>query len=128
MTKRRASAKLLALKGAYKKNPQRENKAEPIVNCLEDTDIPDMLDEEERDIFKALMSYMPEGVYTLAEIPLLPLTARLQAQCNRAWDDFPASKMGHLLRCLSLLGMSLGDRTKLVEPSRLKLNKFDDYP
>lgn len=125
MTKQRKSARVLALQGAYKKNPQRENKAEPEVQGLTDADIPEKLSDDERAIFKLLMSYMPEGVYTVAEIPILTLTSRLQAQCDNDWDNFPASKIGHLTRCLSLLGMSPGDRTKLVQPNKAKRNKFD---
>lgn len=127
MTKQRKSARILALQGAYKKNPQRENKAEPEVQILSDSDIPEMLSDYERGIFKKLMSYMPNGVYTVAEIPLLTLACRLQAQCDLDWENFPATKIGHLSRCLSLLGMTPGDRTKLVQPNKAKPNKFDDF-
>ncbi len=124
MTKHRVSSRIQALQAGYKKNPARENKQEPEIESLSELDTPKRLSDNEASCFNALLGTMPPGVYTKAEIPLLELTARLMSESQLDWEGFSSAKVGHLYRCLSLLGLSPGDRTKLVDPAKYKKNKF----
>lgn len=127
MTRQRKSARILALTGSYKKDPQRKNHQEPELKVLSVSDVPEKLGDYERDCFVELMGTMPAGVFTIGEIPMLELTSRLLAQSRTDWDNFPPAKIGHLTSCLSKLGLTPGDRTKLVQPTKKRPNKFDEF-
>ena len=126
MPRTKKSARILELTGAYKKNPQRKNHNEPVVESLTEADIPAGLNPQERDAFKRLMDYMPPGVYTVAEIPLLTMAARYQTQFDNDPEEFPASKASLLTKCLIHLGMTPGGRSKLTVPKAGEKNKFDE--
>jgi|14_taG_2_1085336.scaffolds.fasta_scaffold04542_6 hypothetical protein len=125
MSKPKKSARILELQGAYKKDPQRKNHDEPEVKPLTVADVPALLTEHERECFIKLMSVMPAGVYSVAEIPMLELAAKLQSESQLNWAEFPAPKMGHLIKVLCQLGMTPGERTRLVQPKVKPGNKFD---
>ena len=126
MPRVKKSARILELTGAYKKHPERKNKDEPEVRGLTSKDVPKDLSSHEKKVFKRLVGYMPPGVYTVAEIPLLSLVARLQSEMEINYEEFTAAKMGHLMKGIIQLGMTPGERSKLVQPKAPTKGKFED--
>ena len=120
------SARVLKLEGAYKKNPNRENKREPETRALNYTDIPSELNNEEGLVFRRFMDCMPEGVYTVSDISVLTMAAKLQYESETIWEDFTVPRMTMLMKCLIQLGMTPVERSKLTVPKSKAKNIFDD--
>ncbi len=126
MGRPRKSARVLELTGSYKKDPQRKNDEAPEVKAITAADAPTNMLAGPRRCFEELIGRMPEGVFTVAEVPMLEVAAELLFEARQCWAEFPAAKLGQLKSIYCQLGMTPGERTKLIAPGKPKGNKFDE--
>ncbi len=111
--------------GSYKKNPNRENKNEPIVKeplskC------PNHLEIDEKKMWMKIKKEAPNKVLTQADSVALELAAILFAQFRREKTEMPNSKIVTLMNLLGQFGMNPSARSKLSIPQDDKsTNEFD---
>lgn len=73
-----------------------------------------------------LVSIIAPGVAMCCDAPLMALTARLMARM--ADETITDSQMATLLRCLSQLGMTPADRSRIVaQHTKTTRGKFDKF-
>ena len=100
-------------KGSFEKNPQRRRNGEPKPKAGIGP-APKHLDEHEREVWDELIDMALPGVLGDVDRVLVELTARLVAKMRREPDSFTGTDKGHLISCLSRMGMTPSDRTKLA--------------
>ena len=125
----RKPTKVHELSGAYKRNPQRRPKNEPQPEGKFDPEPPRHLMHLEKECWRQLVAAIPPQVATTADTMLIEQTSILMAM-SRIGSVVPmkSSDRGLLLRCLSQLGCTPVDRSKIIVPDAPKgENAFSRY-
>lgn len=120
MPRPRTPTPILELRGAFDKNPNRRRPSEPKPEPLGDP--PDHLHDQARQAWVEIVSVSPAGVLGSMDRPLLEIASNLLA----AHRNNPSETKGLsiLISCLSKLGMSPTDRSKVVVVEDEKPNKW----
>jgi hypothetical protein len=113
------------LKGADKKNPQRYRNEVPKNSNPVGLAPEDMTPEQQKCYFE-LTSYAIPNVLTQADSTIVELAASLLAEFRKDRSKFPANKIGHLMSCLTHLGMTPSARTKLNVSKEKPKNPYSD--
>jgi hypothetical protein len=114
------------IKGATRQNPQRYRKEVPAVEQPLGK-APERLNAEEKATWFELSSLAPTGVLRGSDRVMLEVAAVLLVKWRADPDDFPSSKMTHLIGILARLGMSPADRQKLGTEKPPEGNPFDEF-
>ena len=126
MPRPRTPTKVLELKGAFEKNPQRKREGEP-VPVGEVAPPPTHLNAREQRVYIELVEAAPPGVLTSADTQVVSIAARLEAEWRRDGSKFPAGKIGQLVKALAQMGMTPADRSKISLGKPEEAGKFDDF-
>lgn len=126
MSRPRTPTKILELRGAFDKNPNRRRDEEPQPSA-EIGPPPNHLTARERRVYIELVEAAPPGVLTNADQHMVIVAARLEAEYRHRPEDFPTAKIGMLLKSLSSLGFSPSDRSKVHVRKPKDPGKFDDF-
>lgn len=128
MSRPRTATKILQLRGAFKKNPDRakERENEPVVKNAISKTPPRHLSESEKKVWRELVKSCPAGVATTADSQTMELAVVLMNEFRTDRSDFNAAKISALKNLLGLFGMNPSDRTKLSVEQPKKENEFDD--
>jgi hypothetical protein len=112
MARPRQPTEVLALRGAFIKDPQRkrppEAKAAPLAGA------PAYLATDEASLWHELVSNAPRGVLTTADGPTLEMVARLMAKFRKDW--LTGAEFAILKGCLTELGWTPASRSKVLAP------------
>jgi len=123
MPAQRKPSKVLEITGAYAKNPQRRNDAEPEGNGAFPELPPDHLDELEKTYWREIVDMVPAGVLTGSDTLAVEILTKLLTQFRTDYGRFTTSKLSRMSLEMGRLGLSPSDRTKL-EIEKPKGNKF----
>jgi phage terminase small subunit len=113
MARPRKPTAVLELTGAFKKDPQRrrENEPKPSGPLGEE---PLHFDEELKAIWRELVVMVPAGVLTISDRWLVELACRTMQQVRKG--TALAAERNLLLSCLSRMGLTPADRSKIAVP------------
>lgn len=107
----RVPTKVLELRGAFKKNPQRTRKEIPGLQELGNP--PDHLDDASRAVWIELVESSPAGVLTASDRQALEICSVLLAQFRADPAGFIPARLAQLGRALSVLGRTPVDRSRI---------------
>ncbi len=126
MARPRTATKVLELKGAFAKDPQRKRTEEPEPTVALPESAPDHLTPEAQACWLELKRIAPEGVLFESDGPSVELCANLLAEYRQDPVAFPSNRLGHLRAAINALGMNPGERSKIVVPKKGKEPVFGD--
>lgn len=113
------------LKGSFDKNPQRRRKGEPKPKSGIGP-APSHLGEYEQRVWDELVGIALPGVLGDVDRWAVEMAVRLMAEMRASPETFTAGKYGHLISCLSRMGMTPSDRTKLAVQGKSDDEGWDD--
>lgn len=120
----RKPTETLQLSGAFKKDPKRtrglgpksdRELGEPPAYCTVDVQL----------IWAEVQSIVPAGLLTSADRLVVELLCRIVAKLREGW--ITAAEMGQMTWCLSHLGMTPVDRSKVAVPQQKEASPFDEF-
>lgn len=117
---------LADLKGATRHDPQRYRKEVPAVEQPLG-EAPAHLGEKAKAVWFELAGLAPTGVLKGSDRVMLEMASALLVMFRTDPEEFPASKMTHLIGILARLGMSPADRQKLGTEKPPEGNPFDEF-
>ena len=140
MARNRTPAQILQLKGAYKKDPQRNRGPEPKAGTFKKTP-PRHFNPEEKKVWRELIRDIADGVLQQSDRIILEQACLLLCVIRKSRSTLipiygsngklinmrmacPVSAHQALTSCLSRLGMTPADRTRVSIPEA-KVSKFD---
>lgn len=125
MARPRTPTNVLALRGAFDKNPKRgaERANEPPPNG-EVGNPPLGLTVAVHDAWKEIVDACPPGVLCKADRIALHVAAVLYSEFKNCASDMPAARVNALFAALSRFGMDPSSRSKVNIPSKPKENAF----
>lgn len=126
MARPRTPTKVLELKGAFKKNPQRKRKSEPRVNTPVG-EPPKSLKKDELACWNEVVALSPPGVITSADRIAVEIAARLLAEFRKNFEEMPAARLMRLEALLGKFGMTPSDRAKIAAPGDDERNPFEEF-
>ena len=112
MARPRTPAALLELRGAFKKDPQRRRE-EPAANGPVGGP-PPSFDAELQAVWEELVGLVPSGVLSRADRWTAEVACRMMHQLRNG--DIKAAEIGILQSCLSRMGMTPADRSRIAIP------------
>lgn len=125
MARPRTPTKVLEMRGAFKKDPQRTRQDAEAVGEL--TDPPAHVTGAALQAWEEIARYAPIGVITDSDRLSLEVTASLLAQFRADPVEMPAAKLARLEALLGKFGMTPADRAKVGGTSEQpKGNPFAD--
>lgn len=113
MGRPRTATKILELQGAFKKNPQRARPAEPEVTAPFPKEVPDGFTDYQIRAWDEIVSCVPDGVLTGADLPSVKLVVMLYAEFLEKGVEMPTQRMNRLSLDMGKLGLNPADRAKL---------------
>jgi phage terminase small subunit len=113
MARPRKPTAVLELTGAFKKDPQRKRENEPQPNGPLGEE-PLHFDEELAAIWRELVAMVPARVLALSDRWLVELACRTMQQVRKG--TALAAERNLLLSCLSRMGLTPADRSKIAVP------------
>lgn len=115
MSRPRTPTAILEQKGAFRKDPQRKEarKSEPRPTG-ELGDAPEHLSEAQKAIWAELSGICPPKVLTNADRWTVEIAVRLMAKVRD--DSITNGQLAQLIVCLSRMGMTPADRSKVGVP------------
>jgi len=119
----RKASKILELTGAYDKNPNRRNDAEPEGNGQFPKDPPEILNETEKEYWHELVAMVPAGVLTGSDVLAIELLTKLVFEFRTNYSEMPSARLSRMSAEMGRLGLTPADRTKLAI-EKPKENKF----
>jgi hypothetical protein len=105
------------LKGSYERNPERENKKEPMPKG-EAGDPPDELTDAEKAAWYEVLKYAPPGVIFDSDRLALEGLAKLIVEMRELGTKFNPAKIGRFQGFLAHFGMTPSSRSKIVAVKR----------
>ncbi len=119
MPRRRLTPEQAALTGADRKNPQRfRDRMSLPKSPLEIGDPPDDMTPAAKACWLELVASAIPGVLTGSDRQMFEVACNLLAEYRIRPADFSAAKVGRLVNCLSLFGLSPVDRQRLGAPAK----------
>lgn len=127
MARPRTPTALHEIRGTGKKHPERmaERRDEPVPTA--GIGPAKGLDPQQAEAWDEIVSLCPPGVLGNSDRIALEMTVRLLVQFRNDPDEFPASRMGHLISLLSRFGLTPADRSKISVPKGNGKNPFDAF-
>lgn len=125
MGRPRTPTAVLDMTGAFREHPERKaDRAGEPTGLPGVGDPPKHLTPREADIWNELAGYCAKGVLTVMDRPLLEQVCQLMARSRDRRKKMNGTERGMLVKCLSLMGMTPSDRSRLnIHP---KTPKGDD--
>ena len=125
MVRPRTPSNILALKGAFKKDPQRlkARENEP-ANKNPIGRPPTWLNKLEKKAWRTIIKECIEGVLGEADRLAVAVASQILTKCMDGKADHQDRTL--LLRYLGQFGMTPSERTKIAVPKGKPKNKFDD--
>ena len=125
MGRPRTPTKILELKGAFKRHPERKRTNEPrpagkIGNP------PKHFSRELKAAWREIVKLTPEGVLTSADRIHLEVMSHLLVEFRANPEGFSAAKLTRLDAMFSKVGLNPCDRSKVVIPGPNKHNDFNN--
>lgn len=125
MARNRTPSNVVALRGGYKKNPQRKRKGEPLPTAGIGAP-PKHLTERQRAIWDEVVSICPPGVLGNSDRIALETLVRLIERDRHKRAEFKAAERTQMISLLSRFGMTPADRSRINVPrTPEKGNPFD---
>jgi hypothetical protein len=127
MARPRKPTELLEQSGAFDHDPQRraDRENEPVPNGPLG-DPPDRLTPLQQKCWHEIAGYVPDGVLTCCDRLLVEKLARLMAR-ERQGESLKAAEHSLMLRCMSLMGMTPSDRSRIKAPTQPKQEAEDTF-
>ncbi len=122
MARPRIPSKIQELKGAFKKDPQRARKSEPVPNAAFPKDPPNHLTDKEKDTWIEVSSRVPSGVLSDADVFQVEALSRLLA-LFRETEEPSMAMYQRLESALGKLGLNPSARAGLSVEKPVK-NKY----
>ena len=124
MAKSRTSTKILELRGAFKKNPQRRRSEPEVKNQLRKT-APRYLNADQKSAWRKILKIAPPGVLMESDELIVASVACLWAQFTETKGRLDAQLLIRLEIHLGKLGMTPADLSR-VSIGKTKINEFDE--
>lgn len=118
MGRPRTPTNVLELKGAFKKNPQREREDAETAGALKPP--PTHMTEGQKAIWREFVKAAPKGVITESDRFSLELVATLLDEFRADPAEFTAAKLVRLETLIGKFGMTPADRAKIAGPAQKK--------
>lgn len=121
MTKQRTPTKILEMRGAFKKNPQRRRTEEPQPEHLIAADPPDHWAEDVQQAYRDIVGSCVPGVLTDMDTLAVEVAARSLAQLRHRFEEKGKATMADaraVYLMLGKLGMNPSDRSGLSVKAR----------
>ncbi len=125
MARPRTATKILELKGAFKRNPQRKRSEPTCANQLKKT-APRYLNSDQKAAWRKIIKIAPPGVLQESDEMIVASVACLWAEFLQGPALMHPQKLLRLEIQLGRLGMTPSDRSK-VTVEKPKQNEFDDF-
>jgi len=87
---------------------------------------PKHLTAPQKKVWKELVDQIPHGVLGDSDRVIVEITSVLLADFRLCKGHIPASQLGHLRGCLTSLGMTPSDRSKVSATGGKKKNPWDE--
>jgi hypothetical protein len=126
MARPRKASKVLELKGAFLKDPQRARHDEPEPTVKLPEVPPAHLAHDAKQCWLELKRIAPDGVLFESDGPSIELCANLLAEYRLDPVAFPSNRLGHLRAAINALGMNPGERSKIIVPKKASRPMFGD--
>ncbi len=125
MARPRTPTNILKLKGADKRNPSRfiDRENEP-QNANPIGEPPESLSDKEREAWRVIVKECIDGVLGEADRQLVAMAAKLMIVVHE--DVYQHQQWTLFNKCLTQLGMTPNERSKISIPQKKPKNKFDD--
>jgi hypothetical protein len=111
MGRPRTPTNVLALRGAFDKNPDRAREDAETTGPIGEA--PDYFNEKEVAAWDEIVLNAPVAVLRNSDRFILELASRLLAEQRDNWLDFPAARLARLEAMLGKMGLSPSDRAKV---------------
>ena len=122
----RTPTNVLALKGSYKKNPDRLKEREGEVQNVNPVgDPPEELTDAEKVCWRTFVKESIPGVLGEADRVAIAQASILLAKCKA--KEAPITEQNLLFKFLSQFGMLPADRSKISVPQAKPKNEFDGF-
>lgn len=124
MARPRTPSKVLELKGAFKRNPNRARESEPEVETQNvDTRAPRRLDKEQKKVWRELIKAIPAGVLSASDLIQVEIVTCLLAEFRLMNGKVPTERITRLTSEMGKLGLNPSARAGL-KVEKPKTNKF----
>jgi hypothetical protein len=121
MARPRKPTTVLELTGAYRKDPQRRaDRANEPESLGPIGAAPLHFSEELKAIWNELVALASPGVLTVSDRLTVEVTCRMVLRVRREDSAWGSADVNVLMRCLSLMGMTPTDRSKVSVPKKLE--------
>jgi|SRR5579859_87678 len=119
MARPRKPTEVLKLTGAFRKDPQRRaaRSSEPSGGSPVG-EPPEYFGDDLIDLWRELVGISPAGVLTQADRWTVEVACRMMRMLRSG--IFGAAEVNTLIRCLSQMGMTPADRSKIVIPKQVE--------
>ena len=125
MARPRTPTKVLDMRGSFKAHPERKAEREGEPEIEEPIgDPPKSLKVAEKKLWIEIIEVLPEGVLTAADRWNLEIACRMMYKLRKA--DANAGEIGILQKCLSNMGLTPADRSKVKMPAKKEKGKWDE--
>ena len=111
MARPRTPTNVLALRGAFDKNPDRAREDAETTGPIGEP--PEYFKPDEAAAWNEIVSNAPVAVLRNSDRFILELASRLLAEQRGNWLDFPAARLARLEAMLGKMGLSPSDRAKV---------------
>ncbi|MGY6129116.1 hypothetical protein ACW9YV_27790 (plasmid) [Paraburkholderia strydomiana] len=111
MARPRTPTNVLALRGAFDKNPNRAREDAETTGPIGEP--PAYFTREEAAAWDEIVANAPVDVLRNSDRFILELASRLLAEQRVNWLDFPAARLARLEAMLGKMGLSPSDRAKV---------------
>lgn len=126
MAGRKTPTKILELRGAFKKNPQRKRDTEPQPE-REVGNPPDFFDNKHKAAWEEIKNQSPPRVLLCSDRFALEVLCCLLVEYRNDHVSFPSTKLKCLESLLSRCGFTPSDRSRVGVGKQSPKNDFDDF-
>lgn len=126
MARPRTPTKVLELRGAFKKDPQRKRPNEPEVDTKTvNKKPPSRLTADQKKTWREIVKVIPAGVLSTADLVQVEIVVCLLTEFRQAGGAMSTSRIGRLTSEMGKLGLNPSARASLTV-EKPKGNKFND--
>ena len=126
MARPRTATKILEMRGAFKKHPERKRPREPKPSAALNKRTPSHLKADQQKSWRLLMKLVPPGVLMNSDLLIVEIAACLTAEYRRDPDAMPTARITRLETVIGKLGLTPPDRAKLMVAETEVPGDFDD--
>lgn len=118
-------SKVLEMRGAHRKHPERKRKHEPVPRAGIGP-APRHLTPGQAAIWDEIVGITPAGVLGDSDRVSLESLVKLVDDMRQDFSKFTGSKMSQMISLLARFGLTPADRTRISVPSGKGGNEFED--